>query len=163
MWRRLQKLCGACDLDSASLGHILTRALRREDEDSLKSLLQGLCVAAEARSRGVDHLHAHFASAATRAALVAHQVGGPSFSFTAHAKDIYSLARDPDLLPQALDGCAFAVTVTEFNVAQLQRLNPANQHKICRIYNAVPLDEIIPTPCPDTTPPTVLAAILFTL
>src|ERR671916_832021 len=41
-----------------------------------------------ARAR-IDHAHAHFATAAARLANLAWRMGGPGYSVTAHAKDIY--------------------------------------------------------------------------
>ena len=97
-------------------------------------------------------MHAHFASSATRVAFLAHLLSGLEFSFTAHAKDIYHHRADHSLIKEALKRCRFAVTVTDYNVAQLERVAPATVSKIQRIYNGtrldrfVPVDEVLPGP-----------------
>ena len=40
-----------------------------------------------ARTAAIDHVHAHFATNATAIALLAHLMGGPGYSFTAHGPD----------------------------------------------------------------------------
>jgi glycosyltransferase involved in cell wall biosynthesis len=73
----------------------------------------------------VRHIHAHFAHGATTVAWVASIVTGLPFSFTGHAKDIYSPALNPGgLLPRKLRAARFAVTCTEANRAHLRELAP---------------------------------------
>jgi glycosyltransferase involved in cell wall biosynthesis len=61
------------------------------------------------------------------------------FSFTAHAKDIYSAALNPSgLLPRKLLAARFAVTCTEANRRYLQDLAP--DATIYRIYHGVNVD-----------------------
>src|SRR2546428_772515 len=52
-------------------------------------LLQSALIGSLARVQGVEHLHAHFGTDATAAAMLASRVTGIPFSFTAHAKDIF--------------------------------------------------------------------------
>lgn len=55
----------------------------------LRRLLQATVLREEMRRAGIDHAHAHFATAAARLANLAWRMGGPGYSVTAHAKDIY--------------------------------------------------------------------------
>jgi len=47
------------------------------------------CLASKLAELGVEHVHAHFATYPAGAALAIARLGGPSFSFTAHAHDIF--------------------------------------------------------------------------
>lgn len=101
----------------------------------------GRWVAHEAEMRGVDHLHAHFATTATEVAWAAHDTCGIPFSFTAHAKDIYHESVDAGWLARAIDASAFTVTVSEFNRRHLAALaGPGAAARVHRIYNGVDLD-----------------------
>lgn len=148
MWRAVQESCRGRDFDVPAVGQGFLHALKRQDSTSLQALLQAFYLAAAARSRGLDHLHAHFATSATHAALLAHVIGDISFSFTAHAKDIYHRDRDQALLREALERCAFAVTVTAHNVGELESLAPGARGKVRLIYNGVALDRLNATPAP---------------
>ena len=86
----------------------------------------------------VRHIHAHFAHGATTVAWVASMITGLPFSFTGHAKDIYSPSLNPGgLLPRKLRAARFAVTCTESNREHLRSLAPgAEVHRIYHGLNA---------------------------
>ncbi len=98
---------------------------------------QGLWLAWEARRRGLDHLHAHFASAAGVVSRIAARATGLTYSVTAHAKDIFHESVDPGALRAVLEDARAAVTVSDFNVAHLCELAPAA--RLCRVYNGLDL------------------------
>ncbi|MBC7249090.1 MAG: glycosyltransferase [Anaerolineae bacterium] len=107
----------------------------------LKTVLhfaQGVYVAEYLRRRGGDHLHAHFADRATVIALVASRLLGLSFSFTAHAKDIY--AEDVFLADKVAES-AFVVTCTEANASYLRQI-ASSPEKIYRSYHGLPLSQL---------------------
>ncbi len=87
----------------------------------------------------VRHLHAHFCHGATTVTWMAAIITGLSFSFTAHAKDIYSESLNPvGLLRRKLLAARFAVTCTEANRLHLQKLAP--EANVYRIYHGVNAD-----------------------
>jgi glycosyltransferase involved in cell wall biosynthesis len=87
----------------------------------------------------VRHLHAHFAHGATSVAWLASLIAGVPFSFTGHAKDIYSEKLNPaGLLRRKLLAAGFAVTCTEANRAHLLRLAPAAT--VHRVYHGLNAD-----------------------
>jgi colanic acid/amylovoran biosynthesis glycosyltransferase len=55
----------------------------------LRRLVQATVLRDEMERAKIDHAHAHFATAAARLANLAWRMGGPSYSVTVHAKDIY--------------------------------------------------------------------------
>src|SRR6476620_6735944 len=105
----------------------------------VKELLLGVALADELLDEPeVRHIHAHFAHGATTVAWVASMVTGLPFSFTGHAKDIYSPSLNPGgLLPRKLRAARFTVTCTETNREHLRALAPeAEVHRIYHGLNA---------------------------
>jgi len=90
-------------------------------------------------SPGVGHLHAHFCHGATTVTWMAAMITGLSFSFTAHAKDIYSESLNPvGLLRRKLLAACFVVTCTEANRLHLRKIAPTAN--VYRIYHGVNAD-----------------------
>jgi glycosyltransferase involved in cell wall biosynthesis len=84
----------------------------------------------------VTHLHAHFCHGATTVTWLAAMITGRSFSFTAHAKDIYAPALNPaGLLRRKLAAARFAVTCTEANRVFLEQ--QAGLTPIHRVYHGL--------------------------
>ena len=81
----------------------------------LRHLLQATVLADEMSRRGVTHAHAHFASTAARLASLARWMGGPTYSVTAHAKDIYHREVRAQHLREKLAGATFVATVSRAN------------------------------------------------
>jgi len=104
---------------------VLLYALSRGNTHALKRFFQATLIAEHLRAHPVAHLHAHFASSATRVAMFVRLLTGVPYSFTAHAKDIFLNTVDADLLRDKMRAARFVVTVSEFNHAYLTRL--ANQ------------------------------------
>jgi glycosyltransferase involved in cell wall biosynthesis len=87
---------------------------------SVRHAVEGLLLARELRRQGVTHLHAHFAHSPTAVAYLARLAGGPPFSFTAHAKDLYTtLPRNIRIRAKA---ARFVLTCTDANGRHLQEL-----------------------------------------
>ncbi len=80
--------------------------------DPSLSFERAAILAAEVQRRNIQHLHAHFALDAAGQAMLAASLTGRSFSFTAHARDIYVHRH---LLAEKLRRSAFAITVCEYN------------------------------------------------
>jgi colanic acid/amylovoran biosynthesis glycosyltransferase len=76
-------------------------------------------MARDLERRGIRHVHAHFASYPTLAALIIHRLTGISYSFTAHAYDLYV---DPSHLPNKVSNATFIVTISEYNRGLLRPL-----------------------------------------
>jgi colanic acid/amylovoran biosynthesis glycosyltransferase len=87
-----------------------------------RKLLQATVLRQELERAGIDHVHAHFATSAARLANLAWRMGGPSYSVTAHAKDIYHDGIRRDRLRDKLEHATFIATVSEANSAYLSSL-----------------------------------------
>ena len=76
-----------------------------------------------ADSGNVLRLHAHFAHGTTTVTWLASTITGIPFSFTGHAKDIYTDELNPaGLLRRKMDAASFVVTCTEANRTHLASL-----------------------------------------
>ncbi|NOT33661.1 MAG: glycosyltransferase family 4 protein [Candidatus Eisenbacteria bacterium] len=94
---------------------------------------------------GTQHVHAHFAGpAATTAAAAAVQARLP-FTFTAHAKDIFSWSVDWTWVRELARRAAAVITVCDYNRRFLmRRLGPGS--RVVRVYNGVSLSDWRPAP-----------------
>lgn len=101
---------------------VLGYALSRGNLHALKRFFQAVVLADDLGARPVTHLHAHFASSATRVAMFVRLLTDTPYSFTAHAKDIFLNTVDADLLRDKIRAARFVVTVSAFNHAYLTRL-----------------------------------------
>jgi glycosyltransferase involved in cell wall biosynthesis len=133
----------------------LWRALKKRRPAALKRFLQAGFIAPLLRREGIEHVHAHFATSATSVALHLHDLAGVSYSFTAHAKDIYRQTVESDSLVRKLCSARFAVTVSDYNRQYLARF--ARGEGLVRIYNGLDLERFAPNGTAREEPPLVLA------
>ena len=88
--------------------------------EDASTVYQAIRLARSAYNLCLDHLHAHFATSAASVVRLAARFTGVSWSFTAHAKDIFHESVDPDDLARKLEGADAVITVSDYNVAFLQ-------------------------------------------
>lgn len=84
--------------------------------------LKGASIAKRASAEHVEHVHAHFANHPATAAWIVHRLAGTSFSFTAHANDLFV---GPALLEEKVRDAAFVVAVSEYNRRYLLQRCPS--------------------------------------
>lgn len=135
----------------------LAQALKERRPDTLRRFLQAGHLAYLIKNSEVGHLHAHFAHRTTQVAMLACMLTGVPFSFTAHAKDIYSAA--PRDLRQKINAARFVVTCTRANQEHLRQLvEPDQRPKITLAYHGVDLSKFTPAAGePTTEPPLILS------
>lgn len=92
----------------------------RQPFEFLKHLLYAAYLADQFEREGITHVHAHYANTPTAIAQLVHQFTGISYSFTAHAKDIY-LSRAASLAYE-MRMARFVVTCTAYNQHYLAAL-----------------------------------------
>jgi len=100
--------------------------------------VQALALSQRMSRDGVRHLHAHWATMPTTAAVVASHVGGAPFSFTAHAWDVF--VRNPSL-PEKVRQAERVFTCTDYNRRYLAHWCPAQRDKIVLSYHGVNLEQ----------------------
>ena len=117
----------------------LWKVLQHADGTDALEIHQGIQLARLVETRGIDHLHAHFATSATAVARIASLLTGVPYSITAHAKDIFHEDVDDKQLERKFSDASAVVTVSNFNVTDLTRRFPRQAKQIIRIYNGLPL------------------------
>ncbi len=129
----------------------LQRAWQRRTTATLRHFFQAAHLTLlRLRGRSVCHLHAHFCHTPTSVVLFAHQLSSIPFSFTAHAKDIYT--SDPRQLRRKIEAARFVVTCTRYNARYLKGLSDA-QTPIHTIYHGIDLDFFQFRKVPEPRPP----------
>jgi glycosyltransferase involved in cell wall biosynthesis len=68
----------------------------------------------------IQHVHAHFASNPAAVAMLCHELGGPSYSFTTHGPNGFDQPIEI-ALPEKIRRAAFVVGISEFTRSQLFR------------------------------------------
>ena len=117
-----------------------------------EDLLQAARLSRAIVERGIVHLHAHFGTVATVVARLASKITGVTYSFTAHAKDIFHEIVEEDVLRKKLADAAGVITVSQFNVAFLKEKYADAAARVKLIYNGLDLDEFRFEPEADSDP-----------
>src|SRR5215470_13945345 len=104
-------------------------------------LYQAVYVGLRLRAMGINHVHAHFAGMAARTAFWINKFFSITFSFTAHANDIFA-PRQFEIGLDKLVGTARAmVTETDYALGFLCERFPDRAERVHRIYNGLDLAE----------------------
>lgn len=116
--------------ESRTWGHARTPSL----------LTEALHILKRTRELGIEHLHVHFATDSAVVAMLVNKLGGPTYSITAHAKDIYRETVNFAFLDVLVRHSAFVVTVCDANRQWMaERLSPEAMAKVRRLYNGIDL------------------------
>ncbi|WP_088278335.1 glycosyltransferase family 4 protein [Ideonella sp. A 288] len=132
----------------------------------IKEFLQAGEIAADVMRQGdVGHLHGHFCHGVATITWLAARMTGLSYSFTAHAKDIYQPELNPgDLLERKMHGARFVATCTCANATVLRARHP-RPCEVHAIYHGLDTDWFAPPTQRPTvapgTPPLILAVGRF--
>jgi colanic acid/amylovoran biosynthesis glycosyltransferase len=119
-------------------------------------LYQAVYVGLRLQQFGVGHVHAHFAGMAARTAYWIHKFFSITFSFTAHANDIFA-PRDFEIgLDKLVDTARVIVTETDYAAQFLRERFPKRADRIHRVYNGLNLAEFGRTNF-SSTPPLIVA------
>lgn len=91
---------------------------------------------------GVHHTHGHFAGMAARTMWWLRNFYGHTYSFTAHANDVFVDDQETEVrLPMLMRDASRIVTVSDYTVRRLGREYPFAAHKIRRVYNGLDLEK----------------------
>ena len=102
-------------------------------------LYQAVYVGLRLKEIGIRHVHAHFAGMAARTAFWIGRFFPITFSFTAHANDIFA-PRDFEIsLDKLIDATRVIVTETDYAAEFLREHYPDRADRIHRIYNGLDL------------------------
>ncbi len=104
-------------------------------------LYQAVYVGLRLQEMGISHVHAHFTGMAARTAFWVHRFFPVTFSFTAHANDIFAPRNFEIGLDKLVDTARAIVTVSDFAKKFLQERFPERADRMRRIYNGLNLAE----------------------
>jgi glycosyltransferase involved in cell wall biosynthesis len=108
-------------------------------------MVEAMHVLKRTRELGIRHLHVHFATDSAVVALLVRKLGGPSYSITCHAKDIYRATVNFDFLDILVRNAAFVVTVCDANRQWMaERLSPEAMARVRKLYNGIDLAAFVP-------------------
>src|SRR6516162_4756061 len=119
-------------------------------------LYQAVYVGLRLQRMGVDHVHAHFAGMAARTAFWINKFFPITFSFTAHANDIFSPREFEIGLDKLVDTARAIVTETDYAARFLRERFPHRADCTHRIYNGLDLAEFRRADF-SSTPPLIIA------
>ena len=93
-----------------------------------------------ARKNRINHLHVHFGTNEATVAMLAHAIGGLSYSLTLHAFDIFRNNVNRALLARKINMSRFTITVSEYNRRwMIQNLPGVSEKRIRVNYNGIDL------------------------
>ncbi len=108
------------------------------DVSEKRRIYEALWLAEEWKARKVKHVHAHFAGMAARTAFWLKRLAGISYSFTAHADDVFC-ERAESHLADLVDGADWIATETDFSARFLRERFPSAAGKVHRVFNGIEL------------------------
>jgi len=104
-------------------------------------LYQAIYIGLRLREMGIEHVHAHFAGMAARTAFWINKFFQITFSFTAHANDIFVPTQFEIGLDKLVDAARAIITETDYAALFLRQRFPDRASRIHRIYNGLDLAE----------------------
>lgn len=120
------------------------RCVRRRSVASLRRFAQaGFLVQRLLQDQQIGHFHAHFCHGPATVALMVKWLTGATFSFTAHAKDLYTSA--PDALREKMREAEFVLTCTDANHRYLNNVG-GDVASVHRVYHGIDLERFLPAP-----------------
>ncbi len=121
---------------------MLWSMVRGRSRTTAKRFLQaGFLAGWVLRNSSIRHYHAHFCHGPATVALFLKWMTGSTFSFTAHAKDLW-LAR-PEVLREKMREAEFVLTCTDFNRRYLEGIG-GDVARVHRVYHGIDLRQFTP-------------------
>ena len=140
---RLTSHCFGAALSEAAteLPGLWPAAEEAANTEDVDDVYQAVLLAQAVHAHSITHLHAHFGSVATSVARLASRFAGVSYTFTAHAKDIFHESVRPDDLHRKLRDAAAVITVSDYNLRYLRKTCGLAAARVKRVYNGLHLQQ----------------------
>ncbi|RMD95180.1 MAG: colanic acid biosynthesis glycosyltransferase WcaL, partial [Calditrichaeota bacterium] len=122
--------------------------------DLWQSLFRWLWLCGQLHKQDVTYLHAHFAHDPATMAYWIKRLLGCSYSFTAHAKDIYCYSSS--WLKRKIHASQFVLTCTQYNKQHLEGLSLNGTPIVC-LYHGINLQKFKPANGFKSSPPLLLS------
>jgi glycosyltransferase involved in cell wall biosynthesis len=112
--------------------------LQRRSWNTSKHFLEALALCKELERVGAVHLHAAWAHTPAAIAHLVNMISGIPFSFTAHAKDLYTTL--PGYIARRGHDASFVITCTQANAAYLSRILGPDAPKVAVCPHGIDLE-----------------------
>ncbi|QQL45124.1 glycosyltransferase family 4 protein [Sulfuriroseicoccus oceanibius] len=113
------------------------------DQPDKRRVYEAIYVGQRLQQLGVRHVHSHFAGLGARTCWWIRQFYGATFSFTAHANDIFCPEPGSVTLEQLMHDASRVVTVSDFTARYLENEFPQAAARVRRVYNGLDLAPIM--------------------
>ncbi|HKC24972.1 MAG TPA: glycosyltransferase, partial [Thermoanaerobaculia bacterium] len=113
-------------------------AARRGSAATWRHFREACTLARRMDTAGLRHLHAHFASGPSSVAYYVHLMTGDSFSFTGHARDVFTTP--PRYIVERSAAARFVATCTDSNRLYLESLGEEVGRKVVVIPHGIDVD-----------------------
>lgn len=144
-WGFLKESWEQLKAHSWNLQPALEYAFKDDLNKGMIPFMQALNLSLHLKKYEISRLHAHFASLPAYVAMLTTLISGIPYSFTAHAKDIYTNQVNQELLKDKIQKARFVITVSQFNRQHLLNLcGNGNESKIKVVYNGINLNLFSP-------------------
>jgi glycosyltransferase involved in cell wall biosynthesis len=165
LWRRPRRYLGTL---AHCLRHSVTlhKGWRNGLHNGRRTLLhfgQAICLAEDVVQQEIDHLHVHFALNATTLAMIVARLTDITYSFTAHANDIFA---NPILLPQKIAAARFIVAISTYNadfLTEFAAQHGLNPHEVAAkievVRCGIDVTHFAPPPTRAPAPKPVILAV----
>lgn len=127
--------------ETASRFPAVTKLIEENPRVIASDMQQAMMLARRIQDRGICHLHAHFGTIATTVSRLAARLAGISYTFTAHARDIFHDSVDHDIFRAKMEDAAVVVTVSEYNLDYLKSRYGKSADRVIHIDNGLDLDQ----------------------
>jgi colanic acid/amylovoran biosynthesis glycosyltransferase len=106
---------------------------------NISVFLKGLWLASEAKKLGAEHIHVHWASTTASMAMIASEVSGIPWSFTAHRWDI----KENNLLQRKVDRAKFARFIAKNGISMSQKRGIKYIEKMHVLHIGIDLPKVV--------------------
>ena len=137
-----------CRAPKRYLGVVAHIIRERRHMATLRNFAQAGRLALRLEADGARHVHAAFAHAPASVAHFVHLLTGLPFSFSAHAKDIYT--SPPDLLARKVADASFVLTCSGSAASALAAIAGPDAAKVLLAYHGVDTERFAPPGAPPT-------------
>lgn len=120
----------------------ISNKLEKIKEEDYKDVYQSLVLSNLLYENKINHIHAHFATAATTVTRLASLLSGIPYTFTAHARDIYHNDVIHSELEKKIHDATKVITIGEYNLNHLNNMYPQYKDKINLVYNGLDLTRL---------------------
>ena len=140
-------------------GHLQPEVLAMAVDEDVALAFQAMQLAIRLEASGIEHVHAHFGTSPATVARLSAAFAGISYSFTAHAKDLYHDDFDLAAFRGRHASAATIVTISDFNRRFLLEECGMPEEQIAVVRNGLDLDRFAHSEVAPSSPTPHITAV----